>query len=61
MLNSLWLGKNEEILLGGLPGWMHNLGAQQAVREHCAVLGGKAGFPLGMFNFQEEAAQLSLD
>ena len=41
-------------------GWLVGLcnpGDQQVVREDCAIPGGKAGFPLGMHNFQGEATR----
>jgi len=41
-------------------GWLaglHNLRAQQAVREDCTISGGKVGFPLEMRNLQGEVNQ----
>ena len=36
---------------------MHNLGAQQAATQDCAISRGKVGFPLEMHNFLGEATQ----
>lgn len=56
-MNSLLLGKFSQILLGGLAGRIAHPGSQEAVRKDCAILVGKASFPLGMHNFQGEDAQ----